>query len=228
MLSSAIAAPLLRSTTSKQTSIRKTATDGDQLFEDFVSAATGTNGVANQNCFALTGTARPPRALPAQPVGTMAAKDGWRGRSIWRRGARQRSLSAVIGSKRPPLAWGMLPAEPATTGSRVPAADQLVPLLDRASRKKPWTGPMSPVETGRRPGVMRPSHRHSATLGLECLAWCHALPTLAGSLEANVWWKLFEALLSAAEEPDKENERGILTAPVVGGRVASDACVPVS
>lgn len=40
----------------------------------------------------------------------------------------------------------------------------------------------------------------NVSLGYECLAWCHALPSLAGHLAAGPWWQLFERLLEIAKD----------------------------
>lgn len=45
----------------------------------------------------------------------------------------------------------------------------------------------------------------SASLGLEALAWCHALPTIAGVLPAAPWSQLVEQLVSIASDATKSD-----------------------
>ncbi len=146
--------------------------------------------------------------------GAVARAEGWhdgsQGWKSWSAHLAKRTapLPAVdllaSSSKTPQLAWGMamqleLVVAPLPTG--LPAAHELVRCLERTERRRSWTGAMAPVDLALA-WLAEARHRRCRYFPLECLAWCRALPTLAGQLPASVWWQLYEAALAEVEGDD--------------------------
>ena len=86
----------------------------------------------------------------------------------------------------------------ASLPSGLAATFEIVSALDRCARNKAWNTAVGPADLTHR-WTSEALHRRGAGFGLECLAWCRALPTLSALLAASEWWHLFEILLSAAE-----------------------------
>ena len=60
----------------------------------------------------------------------------------------------------------------------------------------------------------------SANMALEHLAWCHALPCLAGRLTGSLWWELLDFLYQSATDPHAESdEADVLLGQLFGGEL---------
>ncbi len=126
--------------------------------------------------------------------------DGWAAWSAHLASRRDpRAIAALFAAKSPLLACEA-PLSAAAAGGKLPAALELLEVLDRAERRAGWNfaaGPATLATTW----MHEASHRRRATFGLEALAWCRALPALAAQLPADVWWQMFEMLQALAEDP---------------------------
>ncbi|HEY1599735.1 MAG TPA: hypothetical protein VGG64_09045 [Pirellulales bacterium] len=137
---------------------------------------------------------------------TVARADNWddqsAGWAIWTAHLTQRRepcpLTALLPSKGPSLLWGMRADSFPTASHGSLATQEMLTALDRSTRNKAWKTAIGPADLAHR-WSSEALHRRSSSFGLECLAWCRALPALSGLLPAGAWWHLFEILLSAAE-----------------------------
>ena len=139
-------------------------------------------------------------------------------------------LAALAPSKKPSLLWGMRADGSASLPSGLAATFEIVSALDRCARNKAWNTAVGPADLTHR-WTSEALHRRGAGFGLECLAWCRALPTLSGPvLAASEWWHLFEIALERRREqhePGRWQRRPAVTA-MAGRRVAADDGLLVS
>jgi len=128
--------------------------------------------------------------------------DGW---AAWAahlgRRSDPRPVAELFAGKRPSLAWAM-PVFAASPFADRPPTLELLSALDRLERQgRKWKGTADPVELAMK-WATESAHRRGAAFGVECLAWCRALPALASLLPASLWWRLFATLLAICDEPE--------------------------
>jgi hypothetical protein len=119
--------------------------------------------------------------------------EAWRAHLLTRR---LRPLGRLLGSAGSPLAWGL------------PADEPLQPTLELIERLA-WLGQRARQSTA---GLDKQAARWLAAaetadsalpFGLECLAWCWALPALVDHLDEQLWWRLLNHLTALAKEPEQ-------------------------
>jgi len=133
--------------------------------------------------------------------------DGWQtgseGWAAWSKYLSQRrrpqTVAALLQSKRAALLWGAPEFAAPSVASRLPATVDLLVALERLERGKPWKGPLAPGDLATA-WVNEAEHRRGPSFGLECIAWCRALPPLASILMADQWWHLFDLLVHIADD----------------------------
>ena len=137
--------------------------------------------------------------------------EGWTSWSAYLADRRRpRVLTAITPSRRSPLLWA-LPIQNAGPGvGRIPDPAELIALLDRVERKRPWKGAM-PLVALANDWANEALHRRHAAFGLECVAWGRALPALSALVPADAWWRLFELLLCFAEDALAVTEGDVLS-----------------
>ncbi|TWT34503.1 hypothetical protein [Blastopirellula retiformator] len=99
----------------------------------------------------------------------------------------------VSGKKETPLAWAYLPDE-SIDGRTFDWVEVLSKVARGKSVKQDWqaTADLWLAEAGKR--------ADERNLGIEMLAWAHALPQLAGKLSEATWWSLLSHLQQAAQD----------------------------
>ncbi|MBI2825342.1 MAG: hypothetical protein HYX69_11710 [Planctomycetia bacterium] len=123
-----------------------------------------------------------------------------------------RPLVALLPSARPSLAWGMtsrLQIAVAPLPTRLPSTRELIDRLDRIERNLAFNAAPE-VDDLAAAWLAEAAHRRCCHFGLECLAWCRALPALAARLRPLWWWRLFETLLVTAEDAEAGRESDAL------------------
>jgi hypothetical protein len=116
--------------------------------------------------------------------------DAWR-RHLGRR-KRPRPLAALLKSDRSPLLWALGPEGEMLAGDRT-WLRQIVDLKTKKAGDE-WAAELTRWldEADTAPQV--------APQAIESLAWCHALPRLAGSVSAASWWSCLGFLIETAHE----------------------------
>ena len=118
--------------------------------------------------------------------------------SAWRkhltRRARPLPLSELLPAERSPLAWS-LPEE--LEASRLGEVLKQVEQVDTGTRSDGSAESAVPAWLSEAAGSAL-----GAGYALEALAWCHALPQLAGKLPPELWWDLLEHLQGAVAEAE--------------------------
>ena len=118
-----------------------------------------------------------------------------RGWEAWRQHLAQRSLRPIgklLGASRSPLIWSQ--PDGADVATAITLANQLHPLWGR-SRRVPKK--LEQTTAGWLAGAV--TAPRTASLGIECLAWCWASMPLAGHLEERLWWDLLNHLIAIAQ-----------------------------
>ncbi|HEY5316046.1 MAG TPA: hypothetical protein VIK18_26195 [Pirellulales bacterium] len=134
-----------------------------------------------------------PRSV-ADAAGWEAGDDGWK---AWKKHLgnrrRPRPLARLVRS-RGPLAWCLPDADPAWQDLRR--------MLKRLPRKRGQTAGAGPweAELSAWLAAQRRPHLDLPTV-LAALAWCHALPSLAGRVQPRLWWASLSRLVELAAEP---------------------------
>ena len=183
---------------------KETATDGDHHIKD--AAATRVGRAEQRRRFVSSHLAPigSQSGLSRRELG--AASDGW---AAWTTHLAQRRkprpIATLLPGKQPPLAWGLPPMSSAALAGSLPGTCELVSALDRLERKRTWTCSSGPVELATA-WTNEAAHRRRTAFGVECLAWCRALPALIAPLPADLWWRLFEALLGIAQDDGRRTD----------------------
>lgn len=124
------------------------------------------------------------------------AQEAERGWAAWRKHLAKRKLSplyALLPGKTSPLLW-VLPA-----GVDLDQTVQLIELLHEAARQERSESGALENEVACWLAQVE-SAPASVGLGLECLAWCAALPHLAADLPERLWWIVLNRIVSVADE----------------------------
>jgi len=128
---------------------------------------------------------------------------------------RPRPVAAILQSKRPSVTWAMPSVAAAAPAGRMLAPVDLIAALDRIERNKSWNATTGPVELAT-DWTNEAMHRRGATFGLECIAWCRALPALTAIVPADLWWRLFELVLHFAEDAATTTDDDLLSRQWLG------------
>jgi len=131
--------------------------------------------------------------------------DGWR---LWKAYLASRSqprgIDRLLPGKSSPLEWSL------ESDGRGERTAQLIASLWKLTRSQRPRRTADSAWTKEAEIWMAESagEASSVNLGLERLAWCHALPALAQVLPAALWWELVDALFQAASEVGATDRRG--------------------
>ncbi len=109
------------------------------------------------------------------------------------RRAKPKPLSPLLAGKGSPLAWC---AEEAGLSSQL---DERLDVLDRLARGKS----ISTKVLDEALGDFLADENETVVTSLECIAWCHALGSLAQRTPAETWWSILGKLLDACCDADQ-------------------------
>ncbi len=130
---------------------------------------------------------------PRRVLKTYRSRLDQRGWTAWCKYLAKRKLcplDKLLPGKYSPLTWALPPgADLAPTLKLIALVDD----LDASARRMPGVDNAAVCWLG---GAASASA--SAALGLECLAWCGALPRLTAYLPEPLWWDLFDGLTTIA------------------------------
>ena len=139
-----------------------------------------------------------------------AAWSQWQQRLAARRASR--ALSQRAASRVPALAWGLSDAGEAT--------ESTLRLIKRlAGLERRTSGPSQAIVENLQHWLAAPSELAAPSAALDSLAWAHALPFLAPSLEPALWQGCLQKLLDLAEAATKSPDLGLLARQLSAGEL---------
>lgn len=159
------------------------------------------------------------KSTPARIAGAAEWTNGSGGWAAWTRHLsrrrKPRSLMRIMPGDVPPLSWALAECRvDDPTASLIARLDEVARgAASSNNHRDEWTSPVRHWLADAQSAEM------DTALGLESLAWCYALPALAGRLDARMWWELLEQLVQLATGAAEQSEAPALAGQLLGAEL---------